>query len=104
MIAEFETQICLHNRLPRGLRVRLFGHMDQGVADIAESLAQRLKEQLVLALEVFVKASVCQTSVAHNRCNCCAVKALGAHASRGVFDNLLMDFRCVFWPITHSSS
>src|SRR5207253_2042468 len=38
-----------------------------------------LGEQLVFALKVFVKASMCQAGVAHHRCNCCAVKTFGAY-------------------------
>ena len=56
-----------------------------------------------MLLEVLVKASVRQTGVAHNRCNRCAVQTLGAYAPRGVFHNLLMDFRFVFGSVTHGS-
>src|SRR5271170_849090 len=77
--------------------------MDQGVTDVAESLLEGLQEQLVFARKVFVKASMCQAGVAHHRCNCCAVKTFGAYAPRGVFHNLLMDFRFVFGPVTHRS-
>jgi hypothetical protein len=45
---------------------------------------------------------MCQTGVAHNRCNDRTAQTFGAYATRRVFDNLLMDFRFVLRPITHN--
>jgi hypothetical protein len=77
--------------------------MDQDVADVAKSLLEGLQKQLVFALKMFVKASMSQAGVPHHCGNSCAVKTFGAYASRGVFDNLLVDFRFVFGPVTHLS-
>ena len=62
----FQAQVGFHNRLPCRLRRRLFGGMKQGIAGFPESLAQRFHEQVVLAPEMLVKASVSQASVPHN--------------------------------------
>jgi hypothetical protein len=56
MVAIFQAQIGLHNRLPSLPMARLRGSANQLVSDIAEGFLYRFAEQVFFALEVFVKA------------------------------------------------
>jgi hypothetical protein len=75
--------------------------MNQDVLDFPEALAKRLQQQVVLAPEMLVKASVRQAGVFHHGRNRGAIQAFSPHATRCILDNLPMDFRFVFGPVTH---
>jgi hypothetical protein len=75
--------------------------MNQASDDVSETLSQGFNEQFVLAREVFVKPSMSQAGVAHDRGNGCPIQTLGADAPRGVFHDLLVSLDFVFGTITH---
>ncbi len=81
----------------------MFSSVRQAVGNLPESFAQGLGEQLVLVSEVFVKASMGQAGVPHNRRNGGAGDAFGANAPRGVLHDLLVDFTFVLGRISHGS-
>ena len=103
VVAVIQGQVGLYDRLPWSLGVGLFGSAREFVGDVAEGFAQRLQEQIVLAVEVLVEASVGQAGVAHDRCDRGAGQAFGAYAMRGIFHDLSMDFGFVFRRVAHGS-
>src|SRR5579864_5449092 len=66
MLAHLRTEVGSHNGLPRLAWLRLFRHVNKGVGDLPESVAQRLEEKLVLTVEMLIEASVSQASVPHH--------------------------------------
>ena len=49
--------------------MRPFRSFRQHIAHLPEGLVQRLQQQLILAFEVLVKASMGQAGIPHDRCN-----------------------------------
>ena len=101
VIAVFRTQIHPHNRLPGGARLGLFGSLRQPLTDFLKRLAQRLKEQFILVLEVFVEPSVGESGIPHDGGNRGTGQTFRTKAPRGVFHDLAMYFRFMVGAVAH---
>jgi hypothetical protein len=99
----FGAQVGFDNRLPPRPRGRLFRDPNHVLGYFPESFAQRFYEQLILAPEMLVKASVRQAGVLHNGCNRGASQAFGANAPRAIFHNSVMNLDFMFGPVAHVS-
>jgi hypothetical protein len=97
----FDAQVCLHDRLPGRFGWRLLRSFHQESGDFPEPFLQRLQQEIVLAREMFVEASMGEAGVPHHGGDGCAVQAFGTNTARGILHDFLADFRFVLGLIAH---